>query len=57
MFDSLKLFSLTYVTSFGPIAHTPVDFRVLGVKFFAIAFGGKAGKYFFNFSRVVSIFK
>jgi hypothetical protein len=57
MFDSLKLFSLTYVTSFGPIAHTPVDFRVLGVKFFAIVFGGKAGKYFFNFLRVVSIFK
>jgi len=32
MFDSLKLFSLTHVTSFGPIAPKSVDFRVLGVK-------------------------
>jgi hypothetical protein len=32
MFDSLKLFFLTHVTSFGPIAPKLVDFRVLGVK-------------------------
>jgi len=32
MFDSLKLFSLTHVTSIGPIAPESVDFRVLGVK-------------------------
>jgi hypothetical protein len=32
MFDSLKLFSLTHVTSFEPIAPKLVDFRVLGVK-------------------------
>jgi len=32
MFDSLKLFSSTYVTSIGPIAPKSVDFRVLGVK-------------------------
>jgi len=32
MFDSLKLFSLTHVTSFGPIAPNSVDLRVLGVK-------------------------
>jgi len=32
MFDSLKLFSLTHVTSVGPIASKSVDFRVLGVK-------------------------
>jgi hypothetical protein len=32
MSDSLKLFSLTHVTSTGPIAPKSVDFRVLGVK-------------------------
>jgi len=32
MFDSLKLFSSTHVTSIGPIAPKSVDFRVLGVK-------------------------
>jgi hypothetical protein len=32
MFDSLKLFSLNHVTSFGPIAFKSVDFRVLGIK-------------------------
>jgi len=32
MFDSLKLFSLTHVTSFGPIAPKSVDLRVLGIK-------------------------
>jgi hypothetical protein len=32
MFDSLKLFSSTHVTSTGPIAPKSVDFRVLGVK-------------------------
>jgi hypothetical protein len=32
MFDSLKLFSSTHVTSVGPIAPKSVDFRVLGVK-------------------------
>jgi len=32
MFDFLKLFSSTHVTSFGPIAPKIVDFRVLGVK-------------------------
>jgi len=32
MFDSLKLFSSTHVTSIGPIAPKSVDFKVLGVK-------------------------
>jgi len=32
MFDSLKLFSSTHVTSVGPIAPRSVDFRKLGVK-------------------------
>jgi hypothetical protein len=32
MFDSLKLFSLTHVTSVEPIAPKSVDFRVLDVK-------------------------
>jgi len=32
MFDSLKLFSSTHVTSVGPIAPKSIDFRVLGVK-------------------------
>jgi len=32
MFDSLKLFSSTYVTNVGPIAPKLVDLRVLGVK-------------------------
>jgi len=32
MFDSLRLFSSTHVTSFGPIAPKIVGFRELGVK-------------------------
>jgi len=32
MFDPLKLFSLTHITSTEPIASKSVDFRVLGVK-------------------------
>jgi len=32
MFDSLKLFSWTHVTSFEPIAPKSVDLRVLGIK-------------------------
>jgi hypothetical protein len=32
MFDSLKLFSSTHVTSTDPIAPKSIDFRVLGVK-------------------------
>jgi len=32
MFDSLKLFSSTHVTSFEPITPKSVDFRVLGVE-------------------------